>query len=1539
MAKILGLDLGTNSIGWAVVDDENHKIKGTGVRIFPEGVEPTTIGKGDGEKSKNASRRESRQQRRNYYRDKLRRIKLLELLIKFDLCPLSTEELSNWKHYNKKEGQSGKVFPNSENFKNWLKLNPYQLRSKAINEYISLHEFGRILYHLIQRRGFLSSRKESDEGGAIYKGKENMTGIDETVEQIKDKTLGSFLYTILPEEGKPYRKIVDADGNELRVRARYTLRDMYIEEFEAIWKKQAGHLKLNNILVPVIKTRFIDGSLFSKRNKEKIERLQKRYGKENIKIEGSKIILTTNQSFKEYLAGNIWYDEDGKIKHKSTDSILFYQRPLRSQKGLLSKCSLEGKRFFDKKNNKWVTTGPTPCPLSHPEFEEYRALQFINNIEYGTRQKLDENQRSLILDLFNKNKTSFDFEKIIKELKLTYEKFNFEETHKVAGNPTISQLKPLFKPEIWDKNKNEIWHCFYFYEDNDKLVEKLSNDFSLEEKNHPKIKNIKLKDGYSSVSLKAIRNIMPFLKKGYKYSDAVILGGVKNAFVKDGYDRWPNFADSHHEIESEIISINRKKDNKEGDAIRQIKLYLIENCSFEENDKAFRKLYHHSQEIQKKETKEKLDEIENLRNPIVQQGINELRRLVNTLIEQYGKFDRIKVELGRDLKNSKQNRQKATRRNFENNRKNEEARQKLSEYGLAHSRENVQRYLLFKEIEEKAQKVCCPYTNKSISISSLLGDENRFQIEHIFPRSTSLDDSFANKTLCDAKFNGLKGNLSPYEFYQKNSDPNLWGGAKSWEAVELRAFNLLPYNKAKRFTAKKIDKKSFIERQLNDTRYISKKAKEILTQVCEDVRVMPGSLTSELRHLWGLNNILQPVEVIEFNNAKIDENKSVNHWIVFDENENPISFHPTSNDKPAISENQTTITGFVSKNKFKSKYYNKSWDVEDLADGEYWKILELSKEPLQMTKMFIEKPVASENELVLRGKVERKKFVNDSLGAKVQANETDGTYWARFKINSVKFELPEPKKQPKKTSKQILLYGKVDNCRFESFIFSCKADVGDGSYWAIIDLDTETPEFIPSMNNRPEANNGQIIIQGSIDENRVFSSEIDNDHCFETNIEKGKYWVVFDVVNEPEALYPLYNEEPILEKDQKLVEGNVWVDKYTGEIKFDPKKNRDDHRHHAIDAIAIALTEQGYFQKLSTYNANKDEKMRGNKYEKPVFEMPWENFFKDAQNAASAILISQKQNNRVLTKINKTIEKNGKKYLSKGYAVSGQLHKEFVFGKRQAPNSEEGFHIRKSVESLTTDKHIDKIVDKRIREIVRADKKKEKELKEQLKKLDTILKKTKTEQEEQVIQEQIDEIKSQIAQLYTLPNKNGERVPIKKVRIKENLGNAEKLKDKLIKKEKSGEQVELNQYVNPRNNHHVAIYKDENGELKERIVTLWEAVERKKQKLPAIDKNPTDGSTFVTSLQINDMFIIGLDENEINWEHIDKTEISPFLYRVQKLTAGVYTFTHHLISNMDVDKYKFNPSIEPYPKVLRKSKGSLNGIKVKIDILGTISKF
>ena len=175
MARVLGLDLGSNSIGWAIIDDSKNTIIGTGVRIFPEGVE--NLGDGVREISRNASRRGARQQRRSHYRRRLRKKKLLFALIEHHLCPISADDARVWY-------ETGK-FPTSTHISDWFKMNPYDLRSKAATERIELHELGRVFFHMSQRRGFLSNSRSAmkQEEGTIYDGvpSEGKAGITEGV--------------------------------------------------------------------------------------------------------------------------------------------------------------------------------------------------------------------------------------------------------------------------------------------------------------------------------------------------------------------------------------------------------------------------------------------------------------------------------------------------------------------------------------------------------------------------------------------------------------------------------------------------------------------------------------------------------------------------------------------------------------------------------------------------------------------------------------------------------------------------------------------------------------------------------------------------------------------------------------------------------------------------------------------------------------------------------------------------------------------------------------------------------------------------------------------------------------------------------------------------------------------------------------------------------------------------------------------------------------------------------------------------------------
>lgn len=244
-----------------------------------------------------------------------------------------------------------------------------------------------------------------------------------------------------------------------------------------------------------------------------------------------------------------------------------------------------------------------------------------------------------------------------------------------------------------------------------------------------------------------------------------------------------------------------------------------------------------------------------VRNPTVNRTLNELRKIANNLLGLYGRPDRIRVELTRELKESKSRRSDRLSTNKRNEAKRKEGIADLEAHGIANpSRDAIEKWLLWKESNER-----CPYTGDHISFEALFLD-GRYQIEHIWPRSRSLDNSFANKTLCRVDVNVEKGNRTPFEMYGSNAD--------AWFGVKQRLSECkLPEHKVRRFIKEQIadaDSDEFAERQLADTGWAAREARDFLKRLWPDdgsmapVETVNGRITAQLRHQWGLNSILNP---------------------------------------------------------------------------------------------------------------------------------------------------------------------------------------------------------------------------------------------------------------------------------------------------------------------------------------------------------------------------------------------------------------------------------------------------------------------------------------------------------------------------------------------------------------------------------------------------------------------------------------------------------------------------------------------------------
>lgn len=712
--QTLGLDIGTNSLGWALVsnnsDGEADSLVDCGVRIFQEAVDAKT------REPKNLARRSARMARRILARRKQRKAKLRNFLSRQGFLPaeLSTHpqpEILLNKLDELDGGQPG---------------NPYLLRKKGLDESLTLYQFGRVLMHLCARRGFQSNRKsllvgelakefndlaeaaeklEEDSDKPNKKDEEDLGKVKAEIEglwrEIKDagcRTLGEYLAGIPPLE---------------RTRKRHTDRKMFKDEFEQLWNSQAA-------FHPQLKDDALKADVFE---------------------------------------------------------IIFFQRPLKSQKGKVGVCTLEPKRKRAMKGRLAV--------------QEYLLWQDINHLELldpETRNwnRLTQDQRQTLFDILQQQKSlSWGAAKKTVGVKQTKTvKFNLEESKgKLTGNRVVCALREAL-PDKWDRYSHEqqqaLVEDLLTITDKNALLKRLTGHWALSRKQAYDLTTLELPPGYVSLSVKAINKLLPHLRQGLIYSDARVSAGY-------GYDK------------------------KNGKALSL------------------------------------LPEPPDVRNPVVMKALYEVRKVVNALIKAYGKPEVVRVEMARDMVVPRLRRIEQDKQRKENERLNTEAEEQYRTVfptGQARRDDKI-KYRLWKECGN-----ICPYTGKTISIHSLF-TSGLWDIEHIFPYGRTLDDSYMNKTLCDAEYNRLhKKGQTPWEVFGDGQN------AAEWEQV-LQRIKVLPLPKQRRFTTKELGPiDDFIARQLNDTRHIAVAVKNYLGCLGVDVQFTRGGMTADLRYHWGMNSLL-----------------------------------------------------------------------------------------------------------------------------------------------------------------------------------------------------------------------------------------------------------------------------------------------------------------------------------------------------------------------------------------------------------------------------------------------------------------------------------------------------------------------------------------------------------------------------------------------------------------------------------------------------------------------------------------------------------
>ena len=932
--KILGIDLGTNSIGWAIRDlsKSEYQIPHAGVLTFEKGV-----GEGkSGEFPKVQKRTESRHKRRNYQAEKYRKQDLLKALIAHGMCPLTIEELRDWSHYRK---GIGRKYPQSEKFINWLRYdfdadgkpdhermgfdkseNHYLYRWLAVSEDPAHRALfaaepqllGRVLYHIVQRRGF-RGRDEEEAKTMIEGSKKNDTKGRMEIDSLMEKhgTLGAALYHLQKNDPKE------------RIRKRYNLRTDVAAELVEL-------CRVNGI------------------------------------IEGTDL-------------------------YKSIMNIV-WQRPLRSQKGNIGICTFE--------------KGKPRCATSHPVYEEFRTWVFINNLRIHVPEGINrlEFLTQKIYPVFIKSRNQFEVSEFYKPLqKVGAEiKAKFKPHDKAPSATFLKHLKEIMGDDWKEKygwedillnkpkdkslpyNVEDIWHVLATFDSKEKVKQFAIEKLKLEEEKAEDLAKIKLQQGYATLSLSAIRKLLPYLKMGILYPDAVYLAnlpkiigkqpdatmigtvvtGIKqvmkdysrakeqasivNGLMGDHKDGLHSFDPNHKlddydrsNIELKIRDTigsdsweNRRTEEERSNLIKfvselyqdflrsnspfvktprkhdMIKEFLIDKYAVDAA-KLDKYLWHPSEQESYEAAKQNLEDgnfylgdpqplSRGFKNPMALKSLQYLKKLINYLIK-VGKIDsqtRIVVEIARELNDA--NKRAAIDkwqrdREKENIGYSEKIKEIADEYPHLNldpnKKELIDKYRLW--VEQKGQ---CLYTGKMINSKELF-EGTKYDLEHTIPASMSFDNELKNLTIADSHYNrDIKGSKIPTELPNYYKDATIDGVTYTailprLDYIEKRKNELEDlvadwrhktkyastkeikdaiiqkrhyYQMELEYWAKKWDTFSITEykagwrnSQLRDTQTITKYALPYLKTVFDKVEVQKGSVTDDFRKIFSIQPRLE----------------------------------------------------------------------------------------------------------------------------------------------------------------------------------------------------------------------------------------------------------------------------------------------------------------------------------------------------------------------------------------------------------------------------------------------------------------------------------------------------------------------------------------------------------------------------------------------------------------------------------------------------------------------------------------------------------
>ena len=535
------------------------------------------------------------------------------------------------------------------------------------------------------------------------------------------------------------------------------------------------------------------------------------------------------------------------------DEVIFMQRPLKSCKHLVSLCEFEkqekvmrvqqddgkgGRKLVERR----VKFGPKVAPKSSPLFQLCRIYEAVNNIRLtrpdgSPRDITPEERAKIVAHLQSSASLSFAaLKKLLKEKALIADQLTTKSGLK--GDSTRVALAAALQPypqyhhlldmeletrmmtvQLTDEETGEVaerevavvtdsyvrqplyrlWHILYSIEERDAMRRALITQLGMTEEDldggllDQLYRLDFVKPGYGNKSAKFICKLLPQLQQGLGYSEACTAVGYRHS----------NSPTSEEIAERTLLE----------------KIPLLQRNE--------------------------------LRQPLVEKILNQMINLVNALKAEYG-IDEVRVELARELKMSREERERMTIQNDKRKKANGKVAERIRQCGLYPTKPRIQKYMLW----EEAGKVCL-YCGRSIDEKQCLNGDD-MEVEHIIPKSVLYDDSYGNKTCACRRCNKEKGNRTALEYIR----------AKGWEDEYMERINerlkakKISYSKYQRLRWLKEDIPSdFLERQLRLTQYISRQAMAILQQGIRRVSASEGGVTARLRSLWGYDDILHTLNL------------------------------------------------------------------------------------------------------------------------------------------------------------------------------------------------------------------------------------------------------------------------------------------------------------------------------------------------------------------------------------------------------------------------------------------------------------------------------------------------------------------------------------------------------------------------------------------------------------------------------------------------------------------------------------------------------